>query len=209
MDIGSVGLSDTSILDSSIDSVDSVVQRQIERSKLLMEMATSVTDTPTVTGGNRTPLGQPKQTPLNTLATDQTQNVSLDDSIDSRGNVTVDILKNKLGGFHVLEPSKPKYSSPADIVQHFNEWNMTRQKDLFEMQKTMRVLVKHVARLEKEPPEEIRRPIAKRRKNFRRSIQFLGARLADSKRGSVLLLYPNRVTRREGGAKGLETDYQL
>jgi hypothetical protein len=34
---------------------------------------------------------------------------------------------------------------------------MTRQKDLFEMQKNMRVLVKHVARLEKEPPEEIRK----------------------------------------------------
>jgi hypothetical protein len=34
---------------------------------------------------------------------------------------------------------------------------MTRQKDLFEMQKTMRVLVKHVARLEKEPPEAIRK----------------------------------------------------
>jgi hypothetical protein len=55
------------------------------------------------------------------------------------------------------EQSKPKYLSPADIVQHFNECNMTRQKDLFKMQKTMRVLVKHVARLEKEPPEEIRK----------------------------------------------------
>jgi hypothetical protein len=157
MDIGSAGLSDTSILDSSIDSVDSVVQRQIECNKLLIKMATSVTDTPTVTGRNKTPLGTPKQATLSALATDQTQNVSLDDSIDSRGNVTVDILTNKLGGFHVSEPSKPKYLSPADIVQHFNEWNMTRQKDLFEMQKTMRVLVKHVARLEKEPPEEIKK----------------------------------------------------
>ncbi len=135
----------------------SVVQRQIERNKLLIEIATSVTDMPMVTGGNKTPLGPLKQAPLNTLATDQTQNVSLDDSIDSRGNVTVDIITNKLGGFHVSEPSKPKYLSPTDIVQHFNEWNMTRQKDLFEMQKTMRFLVKHVARLEKEPPEEIKK----------------------------------------------------
>jgi hypothetical protein len=55
MDIGSAVLSDTSILDSSIDSVDSVVQRQIERNKLLIEMATSITDTPTVTGGNKNP----------------------------------------------------------------------------------------------------------------------------------------------------------
>jgi hypothetical protein len=157
MEIGSAGLSDTSILDSSIDSVDSVVQKQIERNKLLIEMATTATDTTVATGGNKTPLGPPKLATLNTLSTDQTQNVSLDDSIDSRGNVTVDILTNKLSGFHVSEPSKPKYLSPADIVQHFNEWNMTRQKDLFEMQKTMRVLVKHVARLEKEPPEEIRK----------------------------------------------------
>jgi hypothetical protein len=157
MDIGSAGLSDTSILDSSIDSMDSVVQKQIERNKLLIEMATSVTNMPTVTGGNKKKLGPPKQILQNTLATDQNRNVSLDDSVDLRGNVTVDILTNKLGGFHVLEPSKPKYLSPADIVQHFNEWNMTRQKELFEMQKTMRVLVKHVERLEKEPSEEIRK----------------------------------------------------
>ncbi len=45
MDSGSAALSDTSILDSSVDSVDSVVQKQIERNKLLIEMATSVTDT--------------------------------------------------------------------------------------------------------------------------------------------------------------------
>ena len=116
MDSGSAALSDTSILDSSVDSVDSVVQKQIERNKLLIEMATSVTDTAVATGGNMTPLGNPKLVAQNTLATDQTQNVSLDDSIDSRSNVTVDILSNKLGGFHVSEPSKPKYLSPADIV---------------------------------------------------------------------------------------------
>jgi hypothetical protein len=98
MDIGSAGLSDTSILDSSIDSVDSVIQKQIERNKLLIEMATSVMDMPTVTGGNKTPLGPPKQILQNTLTTDQSQNVSLNDSVDSRGNVTVDILTNKLGG---------------------------------------------------------------------------------------------------------------
>ncbi len=34
---------------------------------------------------------------------------------------------------------------------------MTRQKDLFDMQRTMRVLVKHVARLEKDPPDKIRK----------------------------------------------------
>ena len=157
MDSGSAALSDTSILDSSVDSVDSVVQKQIERNKLLIEMATSVTDTAVATGSNMTPLGNPKLPAQNTLSTDQTQNVSLDDSIDSRSNVTVDILSNKLGGFHVSEPSKPKYLSPADIVQHFNEWNMTRQKDLFDMQRTMRVLVKHVARLEKDPPDEIKK----------------------------------------------------
>jgi hypothetical protein len=33
---------------------------------------------------------------------------------------------------------------------------MTRQKDLYEMQKTMRLVLKHVARLEKEPPDEIK-----------------------------------------------------
>ena len=157
MDSGSAALSDTSILDSSVDSVDSVVQKQIERNKLLIEMASSATDTAVATGGNTTPLGNPKLTAQNTLSTDQTQNVSLDDSIDSRSNVTVDILSNKLGGFHVSEPSKPKYLSPADIVQHFNEWNMTRQKDLFDMQRTMRMLVKHVARLEKDPPDEIKK----------------------------------------------------
>jgi hypothetical protein len=157
MDSGSAALSDTSILDSSVDSVDSVVQKQIERNKLLIEMASSATDTAVATGSNTTPLGNPKLPAQNTLSTDQTQNVSLDDSIDSRNNVTVDILSNKLGGFHVSEPSKPKYLSPADIVQHFNEWNMTRQKDLFDMQRTMRVLVKHVARLEKDPPDEIKK----------------------------------------------------
>ena len=136
MDSGSAALSDTSILDSSVDSVDSVVQKQIERNKLLIEMASSATDTAVATGSNTTPLGNPKLPAQNTLSTDQTQNVSLDDSIDSRNNVTVDILSNKLGGFHVSEPSKPKYLSPADIVQHFNEWNMTRQKDLFDMQRT-------------------------------------------------------------------------
>jgi hypothetical protein len=120
MDIGNAGLSDTSILDSSIDSVDCVVQKQIECNKLLIKMATSVTDMPTVTGGNKKNLGPPKQTLQNTLTTDQSKNISLDDSVDSRGNVTVDILTNKLGGFHVSEPSKPKYLSPADIVQHFN-----------------------------------------------------------------------------------------
>jgi hypothetical protein len=135
MDIGSAGLSDTSILDSSIDSVDSVIQKQIEHNKLLIEMATSIADTPTVTGGNKKTLGPTKQILQNLLTTDQSQNISLDDSVDSRGNVTVDIVTNKLGGFHVSEPSKPKYLSPADIVQHFNKWNMTRQKDLFEMQK--------------------------------------------------------------------------
>jgi hypothetical protein len=119
-------------------------------------MATSVTDTPMVTGGNKKTLGPQKQNLQNNLTTDQSQNISLYDSIDWRGNVTDDILSNKLGGFHVLELSKPKYLSLADIVQHFNKWNMTRKKDVFEMQKTMRVLVKHVARLEKEPPEEIR-----------------------------------------------------
>ncbi len=35
MDSGSAALSDTSILDSSVDSVDSVVQKQIERNKLV------------------------------------------------------------------------------------------------------------------------------------------------------------------------------
>jgi hypothetical protein len=55
MDIGSAGLSDTSILDSSIDSVDSVVQKQIECNKLLIKMATSLTDTPTVTGRKKLP----------------------------------------------------------------------------------------------------------------------------------------------------------
>jgi hypothetical protein len=97
MDIGNAGLSDTSILDSAIDSVDSVVQKQIEHNKLLIDMATSVTDMPMVTGGKKT-LGPPKQILQNTLSTDQSQNVFLDDSVDSRGNVTVDILTNKLGG---------------------------------------------------------------------------------------------------------------
>ncbi len=128
MDIGNAGLSDISNLDSSIDSMDSVVQKQIERNKLLIEMATSATEMPTVTGGNKTPLGPPKQALQNTLSTDQSQNVSLDDSVDSRSNVTVDILTNKLGGFHVSEPSKPKYLSPADIVQHFNELNMKTKR---------------------------------------------------------------------------------
>ena len=91
MDSGSAALSDTSILDSSVNSVDSVVQKQIERNKLLIEMATSVTDTAVATGSNTTPLGNPKLLAQNTLSTDQTQNVSLDDSIDSRSNVTVDI----------------------------------------------------------------------------------------------------------------------
>jgi hypothetical protein len=128
MDIINRGLSDTSILDFSFDSVNSVVQKQIECNKLLIEMATSAKDMPMVTGGNKKNLGPPKQTLQNTLNIDQIQNVSLDDSVDSRNNVTVDILRNKLGGFHVSEPSKPKYLSPADIVQHFNELNMTRQK---------------------------------------------------------------------------------
>ncbi len=60
MDSGSAALSDTSILDSSVDSVDSVVQKQIERNKLLIEMASSATDTALATGGNTTPLGNPK-----------------------------------------------------------------------------------------------------------------------------------------------------
>ncbi len=85
-------LSGPEVLDSSVDSVDSVVQKQIERNKLLIEMASSATDTAVATGGNTTPLGTPKLTAQNTLSTDQTQNVSLDDSIDSRSNVTVDIL---------------------------------------------------------------------------------------------------------------------
>jgi hypothetical protein len=57
MDIGNAGLSDTSILESSIDFVDSVVQEQIERNNLLIEMATSATEMPMVTLGNKTPLG--------------------------------------------------------------------------------------------------------------------------------------------------------
>jgi hypothetical protein len=98
MDIGSAVLSDTSILDSSVDSVDSVVQRQIERNKHFIKMATSVADIALATGGNKTPLVTPKLTASNTLSTDQTQNVSLDDSFDSRSNVTVDTLSNKLSG---------------------------------------------------------------------------------------------------------------
>ncbi len=96
MDSGSAALSDTSILDCSVDSVDSVVQKQIERNKLLIEMATSVTDMAVATGGNMTPLGNPKLVVQNTPSTDQTQNVSLDDSIDSRNNVTVDILSRTI-----------------------------------------------------------------------------------------------------------------
>ena len=76
MDSGSAALSDTSILDSSVDSVDSVVQKQIERNKLLIKMASSATDTAVATGSSTTPLGNPKLPAQNTLSTDQTQNVS-------------------------------------------------------------------------------------------------------------------------------------
>ena len=121
MDIGNTGLSDCSILDSSIDSVDSVFQKQIEHNKILIKMAISVTDMLMVTGRNKKTLGPPKQILQNTLTADQSQNVSLDDSVDSSCNFTVDILTNKLGGFRVLELSKHKYLSRADIVQHFYE----------------------------------------------------------------------------------------
>jgi hypothetical protein len=49
MDKDQTALSDTSILDSSIDSVDSVVQKQIERNKLLAEMAAQTPDSRTLT----------------------------------------------------------------------------------------------------------------------------------------------------------------
>ncbi len=129
MDIGNVGLSDTSISDSSINSVHSVVQKQLEHDKLLIEMA-STADTLVATGGNKTPLRPTKQVLQSTLTMDQSQNLLLNDSFELRNDVTVDILTNKMGDFHVSEPSKPKYLSPADIIQHFNELNMIRQKDL-------------------------------------------------------------------------------
>jgi hypothetical protein len=94
-------------------------------------------------------LGPPRQSTSNTLHTEQSQNDLLDDTVDLQNNVFISSLTDKFNGFHVAEPSKLKFLSPEYIVQHFNELNMTRQKDLYEMQKTMRLVLKHIARLEK------------------------------------------------------------
>jgi hypothetical protein len=120
-------------------------------------MAAQTSDLPIVTGGNKTPLGPPRQPALNELHMEQSQNDSLDDTIDLRNNVSINSLADKFNGFHIAEPSKPKYLWQADIVQHFSELKMTRQKDLYEMQKTMHLFLKHIARLEKDPPEEIKK----------------------------------------------------
>jgi len=157
MDKDQTVLSDTSILDSSIDSVDSVVQKQIERNKRLAKQAANVSDSPPVTGGNKNHLGPPRQSISNTLHTEQFQNDSLDDTVDLQNNISISSLTDKFNGTHVAEPSKPTYLSPTDIVQHFNELNMTRQKDLCQMQKTLHIVLKHVARLEKDPPDEIKK----------------------------------------------------
>jgi hypothetical protein len=151
MDTDQLALTDTTIL----DSVDSVVQKQIKCNKLLDKMASqSQLDSPATSGANKVPLGPLRQQGVITLAMEQSQQNSFDNTVDTPNNVSLNSLMDKFNGFHVAEPSKPKYLSPADIVQHFNELNMSHQKDLYEMQKTMQMVLKHIARLEKDPPEE-------------------------------------------------------
>jgi hypothetical protein len=133
MDTDQPLLSDTSILDSSIDSVDSVVLHQRERNKLLEAMALNAqtTEVPIGTGANKTPLGSPLQLSTSTSPTNQLNQSSVDEITETLDQVSLNTL-NK--GFQVIEPSKPRYLS-LDIVQHFNELNMARQRDLNEMLK--------------------------------------------------------------------------
>jgi hypothetical protein len=80
-------LSDTSILDSSIDSVDSVVLHQREHNKLLEAMALNAqnTDVPIGTGANRMPLGSPRQPSTSTSPTNQL-NQSVDEITETLGS---------------------------------------------------------------------------------------------------------------------------
>jgi hypothetical protein len=109
MDTEPALLSDTSILDSSVDSVDSVVLHQRERNKLLATMALNAQNSdPSVgTGVNRLPLGPPRPG-TSTSPTNQLNQSSVDEITDTLDHVSLN-THNK--GFQVIQPSKPRYLS--------------------------------------------------------------------------------------------------